>query len=145
LPGKPSHPVVLVTWDDAQAFCKWAKCRLPTEDEWEKAARGTDGCIYPWGDDWVDGKYCNTADAGIGGTTPVDMYPAGVSPYGVWNMSAARLVMNVETPRRGVSTTRRGPTAAAGGEWMWLRNRAAALVRNWPVWFVGQGWGVCYT
>ena len=83
---RSNHPVVLVSWHDAVAFCQWAKCRLPTEQEWERAARGTDGRIYPWGSDWVNGKYCNSSEAGHGGTTPVNAYPLGVSPAGAWDM-----------------------------------------------------------
>jgi formylglycine-generating enzyme required for sulfatase activity len=77
---------VWVNWDDAAAFCKWGGYRLPTEEEWEKAARGEDGRTYPWGEDWVNGKYCNSEEAGIGDTTPVDAFPEGVSPYGVWDI-----------------------------------------------------------
>jgi formylglycine-generating enzyme required for sulfatase activity len=81
-----NHPVVNISLKDALAFCDWMGCRLPSEQEWEKAARGADGRTYPWGEGWRDGLYCNNLDARIRGTSPVDKYPEGVSPFSVWDM-----------------------------------------------------------
>jgi len=90
--GKENHPVANVDWNDALAFCRWASdvsgydVQLPSEAQWEKGARGSDGRIYPWGDDW-DAARCNTSESGAGGTTPVDRYPQGASPYGLLDMA----------------------------------------------------------
>lgn len=84
--GKSLHPVVGVSLNDALAFCAWLDCRLPTEEEWEKAARGPDRRTYPWGEEWVEGLFCNNWESKAAGTTPVDRYPQGVGPYGVWDM-----------------------------------------------------------
>lgn len=85
--GKARHPVTGVNYQDASAFCRWLGCRLPAAEEWEKAARGEDGRTYPWGEDWEDGKYCNNWEAQNNGTTPVDRYREGSSPYGLLDMA----------------------------------------------------------
>lgn len=87
LMGRARHPVVGVSHVDALAFCHWMNARLPTAEEWEKAARGVDGRTYPWGESWEDGRYCNHWESGSNATTPVDRYPDGCSPYGVMDMA----------------------------------------------------------
>ena len=84
---KADHPVVQVTWGDAEAYAGWAGKRLPTEQEWEKAARGTDGRHYPWGNQEPERGLCNF-DKNENGTTPVGKYsPQGDSPYGCVDMA----------------------------------------------------------
>jgi iron(II)-dependent oxidoreductase len=84
--GKGDHPVVLVNWFDAAAYAKWAKKRLPTEAEWEKAARGDDGRVWPWGKTW-DVNNCNIRESFINMTQPVNSFEEGKSPYGCYNMA----------------------------------------------------------
>ncbi len=91
--GLESHPVMDVTWRDAIAYCKWLsemtgkRITLPSEAEWEKAARGDkDKRAYPWGHTFESTR-CNSSELEIGDTTPVGIFPNGASPYGCLDMS----------------------------------------------------------
>lgn len=86
--GNPLHPITCIGWEDAKAYAKWANCQLPTEAQWEKAARGPQGLLYPWGNSWnYRHCQCNRHNRNNNKTCMVYDYPTGVSGYGTYNQS----------------------------------------------------------
>ncbi len=145
--GKKNHPAVQVTWDNAVAFCAWASqitgrsVKLPTEAQWEKAARGTDGRIYPWGNEAPNANLLNF-NMNVKDTTAVGKYsPAGDSPYGVADMAgnvweciadwwsdtyyASSPASNPQGPTTGQHRVQRG------GGWNGNSSHARAAFRMW--------------
>jgi formylglycine-generating enzyme required for sulfatase activity len=148
-PENAQHPVTHVDWSQANAYARWAGGQLPSEAQWEKAARGDDGRIYPWGDDWQGDRlnFCDKncafawkddgADDGYAETAPVGRYPAGASPYGAYDMAGnvwewtstlfQPYPYDAEDGREDATAS--GNRTLRGGSWDVQRGRVRAPVR----------------
>lgn len=137
------HPVVEISFNDARAYCRWLSTatsrtfRLPTEQQWEAAARGQDGRIFPWGDEWQPGQ-CNVAEDGPGTTTPIGSYDDDTSPYGCVDLAGNVAEWTVTPAQLYAGSSRSEPLASGiivrGGSWSarYTESRAAYRVSVAP-------------
>ena len=147
---RPRHPVVCVDWAQAQAFCKWGGGRLPTEAEWEKAARGSgDTRSMPWGDQWRPGRLNWGETGGLGSTdghsltSPVGSFPQGASPFGVHDMAGNAWEWTLDwfdgrfykraSEENPLNTKPSGYKVLRGGSWSFAGNGARVTYRHFQV------------
>jgi formylglycine-generating enzyme required for sulfatase activity len=143
--NNPSQPVVSITWFEARAYCTWltqitgCEYRLPSEVEWEAAARGQDARAYPWGKEWNVAK-ANTLEGRILKSSPVGVYAAvgGVGPFGaedqsgnIWNWTSSLYLPYPYNLIKSEQNDSEGARVERGGSWLDSRGAARCATRNW--------------